>query len=587
MIKLKKFIVEVLIIGCFFALMGLLFEPITARAFGSTETLTITFRDGYNSEQGYVEYSLNDGASWVNVTSNFNNQAVTMAGDNLRIRIVANNGYHVDFAGISYRENNGNPLMLNEEANLSIAGGLTSSNGYLVSGDATSVSLEMVEFGSNQGGDNPGEGPGEGPSNNFDGKAYVIWSCANGGVCYHYFDNIPSFDDGNSTFYKDSQVTDDNTGEMFNVKAKFKGWATSSMFTDWIESYKNYKNITGDINWSTVDPKDIVGDPLDMREYENQAVSAGVCTREGVEIEEFHNCVDGYVASLGIWNVRAKLQPLPDEPFDNNAYVSYGDRNFKAVIYNDDYKGVSIGDLSELSYYPAYYTNPFVRQDQFDISGTTKSKPTVIDSILLEKTVKIKTLDYNSFNIIKIEALDVPEDAVSVSKVDGEWKIVFSSNFYDNVLFKATDSNNGVEYFKIHRYCVDGSLRFLNNKPTLVADFYFDRNKSYNDFIISAKIVFKNGTIKNVDMKANYGIDDGLGNITDAYEVDEQSAQEFGNNGKGLKKSMFVYELNQGDEENISKVYINVENKGSTSTNYAGAFTGSGKGVEFGSGEEE
>ena len=37
----------------------------------------------------------------------------------------------------------------------------------------------------------------------------------------------------------------------------------------------------------------------------------------------------------------------------------------------------------------------------------------------------------------------------------------------------------------------------------------------------------------------------------------------------------------------ISKVYINVEYKGSTSTNYAGAFTGSGKGVEITVGEEE
>ena len=37
----------------------------------------------------------------------------------------------------------------------------------------------------------------------------------------------------------------------------------------------------------------------------------------------------------------------------------------------------------------------------------------------------------------------------------------------------------------------------------------------------------------------------------------------------------------------ISKIYINVENKGSTDTNYAGAFAGSGEGVLINVGGEE
>ena len=43
-------------------------------------------------------------------------------------------------------------------------------------------------------------------------------------------------------------------------------------------------------------------------------------------------------------------------------------------------------NLSELSYYPEYYTNPFVRQDQFDISGTTKDNPSTI-IVIMKKTI--------------------------------------------------------------------------------------------------------------------------------------------------------------------------------------------------------
>ena len=33
----------------------------------------------------------------------------------------------------------------------------------------------------------------------------------------------------------------------------------------------------------------------------------------------------------------------------------------------------------------------------------------------------------------------------------GEWKLVFSSNFYDNVVFKFTDSDGEISYFQVKR----------------------------------------------------------------------------------------------------------------------------------------
>lgn len=433
------------------------------------------------------------------------------------------------------------------------------------------LSLEEEIANQNPGNDEPNN------ESHFDGRAYVLWSCGTG-VCYHYFDNIPSFDDGNSTFYKASDITADNKeGVTFNVKAEYQGWYLADTFTEWQHLYEI---ATGNaVNWNTIDPEVILGAPNQhIGELETAAISTGVCEKPAEdaprnEHDEFENCINLYAAEHdhNIWT--HKLQPV-GEPTDNNAYVSYGDRNFKVVIYNDDFKGITMGDLSQLNYYPAQWTNPFIMRDQFDISGTTKSKPALLDSILLESTVIIKELNYNSFTIASIEALDVPEDAVAISKVNGEFRLVFSSNFYDNVVFKVTDTKGEVSYMQIKRYTIDGWIRFANNHPVLTADFYFDRTKSYNDFDITAKIVYKDGTTRNVDLAAVLGIDDGLGNITQAYEVDEQS---FG--GKGLKKATFEFALEDDEDRRIAKVYLNAEYKGSTVSNYAGAYVGSGEGV--------
>lgn len=124
--------------------------------FASTNLLTITFRDNYTETQGYVEYSVDDGATWTQVTSNMNNQSITMAGDNLRIKVVANQGYYANYNGMSYREDNESPKGLDAAENGSIVGGLGSGNGYYVSATAQYVELAGVEFNQNTVPVNPG-----------------------------------------------------------------------------------------------------------------------------------------------------------------------------------------------------------------------------------------------------------------------------------------------------------------------------------------------------------------------------------------------------------------------------------------------
>ena len=426
----------------------------------------------------------------------------------------------------------------------------------------------------------------DGPS--FDGKAYVIWSCGNG-TCYHYFDKIPDFEDGYSTFYKDTEIKADNNESIhFDVNAEYKAWAMPDKFNRWQEAYKEQNNVEN-INWAQVDPEDIISEnPPRMDEWEAVAIAANQnnpengCARPNdgaprTEWEQFQSCVDEYYIAAGNLPF-IRLQPV-GEPEDNNAYVSYGDRNFKVVIYNDKYKGITIGDLSDLNYYPAEWANPFIRQDQFDISCTTKEKPTYVNSILLEKTLNIKTLNYNGFEITELEALDVPSDAVSISKVNGEWKLVFSSHFYDNVVFKATDNNGEVSYFAVKRSTVDAWINNVEEAPHLYAEVYYDRNNTYTDFDLTAKIIYKDGTIANIELTHYNRVDDGLGNIAVVDEVDQEES-EYGESGKGLKKAVFIYKLPNGKtDRDIKDAYINIEYKGSTSDYYAGAYAGSGKGI--------
>ena len=126
---------------------------------------------------------------------------------------------------------------------------------------------------------------------------------------------------------------------------------------------------------------------------------------------------------------------------------------------------------------------------------------------------------------------------------------------------------------------MEWNLRTDGNKSGIVVETFYDRAKSYSDLDVIAKIVSKDGSSKVVHLSAEKGIDDGLGNISDVYEVDEQT---FGDQnqpkGKGMKRANFVYSMSKEDLKKVDKIYINVEFKGSTSTTFAGNFVGSGKG---------
>ncbi len=140
----KKLLAFVMI----FAMIFSYFTPLANVFAASTAHLTVTFRDT-NYENGKVKYSLDDGATWNDITSNTQNMSISVSGDNLRLKIVPNENYYVDYAGIEMRHDE------NAIGGLSSIG-LEDDNGYAVPSNVESVELKQVEFGYGEGsGGNP------------------------------------------------------------------------------------------------------------------------------------------------------------------------------------------------------------------------------------------------------------------------------------------------------------------------------------------------------------------------------------------------------------------------------------------------
>ena len=137
--KLKQMPKKVMVLMMIIAILTSYFSPlVNVFAVSSTTKLSVGFRDD-NFNYGIVQYSLNDGADWIDVTENQSNINISVVGDNLRLRIVPNNNYFVDYAGIE--------LGLDETRYSDLAiYGFESSTGYSVPADVETVSLEQVEF---------------------------------------------------------------------------------------------------------------------------------------------------------------------------------------------------------------------------------------------------------------------------------------------------------------------------------------------------------------------------------------------------------------------------------------------------------
>lgn len=372
----------------------------------------------------------------------------------------------------------------------------------------------------------------------FDGRAYAIWACGkdNSEVCLHLISGIKNID-GATEYYAAGTITDitDPTRKFdkfggFEDEDYMRGMALASSVERWVKNYTGNNSATvTDVDWSKVDiHRFLRGNPP---------------AEDGV-----------------------KLQPV-GEVQGEGSYTSYGDRNFRLTIYDDNYKAIGLGSLNDLHYIPTYYQDAtFV--DAIDISGTTAESPAIMHSVLLENTLNIKAGTIGGLDIASVKAVELPNGAVTITKQGGDYKVVFNSNFFDAVTLEIKDAAGKSYYLKVERSVLDTRI---DHRDGAITTFTFDAGTSYNDYELIATFVYKDGSSVQMTMENAQWIDDGLGNITHDFEMP---------GGQNLKIATYKAKpTNANWTENLAGVYFNVRMAGSTKTTYNGTLAGSGRGV--------
>ncbi|MBQ6486201.1 hypothetical protein IJI76_00525 [Candidatus Saccharibacteria bacterium] len=351
----------------------------------------------------------------------------------------------------------------------------------------------------------------------FDGKAYLIWECGEDTPCYHLFEDINT--DNTYTIYNDSDVTADNhDGKTFsavNVDTNNTTFALKYAFDAYLSGFTSFTM-------------------QDVMTYEDSE----------------HN--------------RLALDPL-EAPIEANAYSHFGDRNFKVMIKSPNYIGVSLKNAT--SGYEPDFGNALNSAAYRDISGSTLGSPVTLYAIPQQDEVIISGVD-GAFNSVTAKNLE-KASAVQITPVAGGHKIKFNSNYYDRVIFEVTQGSTK-KYIRIFRTAIQTQQVDVNpNSKAVNAIVYFDSSRDCDDYNLFAKLEYKNGSNKTIQLAPAEEHDDGYGNINPGC-IEE--------GGTNLKKGYYTAEadvkLNQ-----LSGIYFTVLKAGSTSTSYAGTLSGSKRGI--------
>ena len=508
---------------CALAMVVYMFSPLTVLAVGETQSLIATFE-----VEDSTKYSLSIDQGRIRVSE--------VGGTSSTLIDILSNGADVSTevtascattTTCTVNMGTKSTYSVRYSSMIDITEGSTLVNEQLVYDQNKTFSIKPP---ANQ---NPPSGGGQGgvPHPNFNGETILFWACGNK-TCYHQFNDMHVVNSGE--YIRAADITADNVpGETFDIFASTKFFADPTRALEYLSQHNINQNEVTDLDITT-----LVGP-------------------DGID-----------------------YQPV-GEPYLNNAYVSYADRNFKAIIYNDNFAGISVGSLAGLTYYPGAWQNELTRQDAYDLSNTTKDEPVEIHTVLLESKINLKGLSYNGFAIKSIEALDVPDDAVTITKKsDDSYDFEFSSRFYDKVVFKVTGTDNKVYYMRIKREAIAlNTMHVDGGKFRVYGELYYDKAYSWTDFEVTAKIVYKNGTFELKKMENANWLDDGLGNSENTEENDEENpVRPEWPVGKGLKRAGMKLDFTQEEIKNIDYIYVNVTYKGSTANDYKGAYVGSGKG---------
>ena len=491
--------------------------PLTV--FANGQSLTVGFGSGSVSNNT-ITYNVDGSNVSISVNNNYsiNNNTLNIDSDDFLDALTVS-GFDASTMALRIYSNDGFSTLLSVDSNGKVT--RNSEGGYP---NSFNITIEKMQ--------NNEEHGGFGDSR-FNGSVYFVWNCA-GKLCKKRLENLAggSGIDGRLVFpvnyIEENEVVDGNNSldiSSLNNEDYYFVWENKY---DEINNMTNYSDISSYINTLDEDEKrDFIIDPTGAR--------------------------DG-----------------------NSVINTNGDRAFRAAIYSDSFEGITFGvDESDYTYFLNDWDPTFINST-VDISKTTKSKPAVYETYMLEPLLKFTTADNSKSEIKSIKALDINDNAVTINKVDGEFSIKFNSNYYSSVVFELTDNSNNKYYLKVNRIVMDIRHSYMESKEAnddyvnLIARLIYPNNKHYTDYDVYATVTYNDNTTKtmkvDVSNKYNRLID---GSPTTDYEFE---------GGKNLLNASYVLKVTS----NMKCVDFNVLNKGAlTSSSYGGTFAGSNKGIHY------
>lgn len=377
--------------------------------------------------------------------------------------------------------------------------------------------------GGNQGGGNPEGG------NPFTGNVYFVWKGAGDKLCCHKVTGLVPITEGVEyvNYIKEEDVKDDTTQEPLRIA-----------------------DIGADYYWMWDSATAILGN-----------YSSFSSLQQALENRDDESLKRTYA-----------INPLGAEN-GNSTICTNGDRVFHATIYSARFVGVDFDVVPEHYEYLPDYWNPSVYSSTIDVSGTTQEAPAVFEMFVLNEKIHFSGHEGIGAAITNVQALEVPNGAVTITEADGGYDVIFHSNFFDRVVLKLTTAS-GECYLKIIRTAIQVSDNFgpnMTETPKAIAKVYYPKGESYEKYEVYATIYYSDDT--SVMKKA--GVSeikvDNLGNpvVPGTYMF---------KGGKGLKYSNYEVELS----EDVVGVAFNVVKAGAlTGETYSGSYIGSGDGVYY------
>lgn len=405
----------------------------------------------------------------------------------------------------------------------------------------------------------------------FDGNILFIWQCGDKACKKEIHLENPQ----EMTYIKDSTITDGTN--VFNLKEALNninniGYVFPYRLEEWETQYKIDNNLTDQqYDFKNIDVELLLNGRIDQ--IRRQYFEDGTCEFTGIP-GEFEQCVDEHAHPTII--DRGLGQLGTGQQIGASSYTSFGDNVFKITIYSEDYVAIR-EDETNLKYKINRFETMYT--DSKDITGSTKTNPVVMETLLMEGKTTISSNNIEGVQFKSVKPLDVPEGAIDITDLgNGKFEIKFNSNFFDRTIFEITDTNNNIYYVRIVRKVLDASFHYNNpiinkNNPHLEVMLSFDNQTSWNDYEVNATLIMKDGSYKKSTLENLGAIDIGGGNV---YYVDHMEG------GTNFDIASFGLDLTEADLNSIEGVYVNVRKTGSTDENYAGTYAGNGRGIYIG-----